>query len=356
MRIVHVKNLKPNMTLAKAIYQDDKILLNTGCENLYKYKNKLLSLNITYIYVNDQLSTGIKANDVINDETRRKSQKLIKEIATDISYYKRINIDSVTTIVKNIITDIVNNNALLINLIKIETHDEYTFSHSINVTVLSILLGHSLGYNRRDLLKLGIGAILHDIGKLFIPKEILNKKGKLNNEEFQIIKKHPSLGYKNIENTYAISPISRIVILAHHEKVNGSGYPKGLTGDNIHEFAKVVSITDVFDALTSDRCYRSRRPISEAVDFLISNSNTHFDRKLVQNFINHIAIYPNGLLVKLSTGENAIIKEQNSNFPSRPIVKVITDSQGHELEDNKVINLMKEHNVTIIEEKQSGII
>jgi putative nucleotidyltransferase with HDIG domain len=348
MRLIHVEELKPNMKLAKPIYDDkSNLLINVNCENLHTYKKRLLNLGIKHIYINDRKSRGIEVEEVIDDELRMKYQKVVRKTFANIKQNKKINIDEIKTSISNLVDEILNNNNVLVNLVDIKSTDSYTFQHSVNVATLSILLAKNLNYDRSDLIKIGIGAMLHDIGKLAIPEEILKKPGKLDEEEYAIIQKHPSLGYQNTKTNQQISPLSRIIILYHHEKVDGSGYPDGLIKEDIHEFARIVAVTDVFDALTSDRCYRNRWTTRKAVDFLISKSGVDFDTKFVREFMKHIAIFPNGTTVKLNTGEKAIIKEQNNQAPTRPVIRIITDEEENELEEYKVINLMNQLNLII---------
>ncbi|GAB6100220.1 HD-GYP domain-containing protein [Halanaerocella petrolearia] len=352
MRLISVENIKPDMELAKPIYHKDRVLLNTHCTNLSRYKNKLLELGINHIYITDDKSEGIEVTDVIDKKTRRKSKKIIKESFQNITNNKKIKVDKISNVTKEIVEDITHQDNILVNLIDIKSTDSYTFEHSVNVAVLSLLLGRELNYTRQQLIKLGIGALLHDIGKVAIPEKIIKKPAQLTDEEYEIIKKHPSLGYENIKGYYNISPLSRTVILSHHEKVDGTGYPKGFSQDNIHEFGRLVAITDVFDALTSDRCYRDRWPINKAVNFLISKAGEEFDSELINKFVKTIAIYPNGSSVKLSTGEKAIVERQNRDIPTRPVVRIITDETGEELEGYKKINLKDELDIVIVDEEE----
>ncbi|OCL25252.1 hypothetical protein U472_12900 [Orenia metallireducens] len=352
MRIVKTENVTSKMKLAKAIYHQENILLNTNCKNLYKYKERLLKLGIRHLYIEDKISEDIEINNLISEETRLKGKIIIKKVFSDISKNQRINIDEINNFIEELTKEILNSQELLANLVDIKSYDSYTFDHSVNVAALSLLIGKSLNYNKEQLIKLGVGSILHDIGKIAIPKNILNKTTKLNDHEFKTIKKHPRLGYENIKEHHEISPISRIVILSHHEKVDGSGYPKGLIGDEIHEFAKIVAITDVFDALTSDRCYRKKWSINKTIDFLIANANSHFDINILNTFIQKTPLYPNGTLVKLSNGAVAVVKEQNKSFPLRPIVKIIKDSLGNRLKEPYILNLLEVTNITIINEDE----
>ena len=285
MRLVPVNEISPGMKLAKPIYYDTGILLNSGIKNLPKYSKRLLEKGINYIYVEDKFSSDIEVDDVVKEKTRRKCKKVIKDTLENISFNKKIEIKEVENVVNQIVNDIYNSKDILLNLVDIKSYDSYTFDHSVNVAVLSILMGNSLNYNKSNLIKLGIGAILHDIGKTLIPEGILTKKEKLTDNEFDIIKKHPRLGYDYLKGNNNISPVSKNPILYHHERMDGNGYPKKLPGNELHDFAKIVGITDVFDALTSDRVYRNRWPIHKAINYLMSNTNEKFDLEYIKKFI-----------------------------------------------------------------------
>ncbi|MDZ7671868.1 MAG: HD-GYP domain-containing protein [Halanaerobiales bacterium] len=348
MRLVPVEDIKPDMRLARTIYHNNNILLNIGVKDLYKYKAKLKSIGINYVYIEDKYSEDIEVDYVIKDELREQGQRRIKGFMSDIKFNKTINVEKIKNTVSSIVDDILNNSEnVIVNMMDIKNFDDYTFEHSVNVAVYSIILGKSLNFNVRDLNKLGVGAILHDIGKILIPPEILFKKDKLNEEEYKVIQEHPRLGYDYIKETDEISPVSKAAILSHHERLDGSGYPKMSKNKDIHEFAKIVAITDVYDALTSDRAYRKRWPEHEAINYIMSNSDKQYDNYYVNKFVRNLAIYPNGSMVRLSNGNKAIVKEQNSNYPTRPILRVIEDKEGNELFEE--MDLLKNLNVVIEE-------
>lgn len=348
MRLVPVENIKPEMELAKSIHHNNNILLNTGVKNLHRYKNRLKNIGINYVYVEDKYSTDIKVDYVIKSELREKGQRKIRSFMEDIKFSKSINVDKIKNTVSDIVDDILNNSDnIIVNMLDIKNFDDYTYEHSVNVAVYSIILGKSLNYSVRDLNKLGIGAILHDIGKILIPPNILFKDGKLTDEEYQIIKDHSELGYDYIKGTRGVSPVSKAAILSHHERLDGSGYPRNKKGDELHEFAKIVAITDVYDALTSDRAYRDRWPVHEAISYIMSNSDQKFDNFFVNKFVRNLAIYPNGTMVRLSNGQKAIVKEQNSNYPTRPILRIVEDAKGNEMVET--MDLLNNLNIVIDE-------
>ena len=348
MRLVSTKTITPEMTLAKPVYYNQNILLNTGITNLHVFKKRLADLGINYVYINDERSQDIIINDIIRDETRQKSRGIIKETFSDIVLHRETNIYAIKKIITELIDDILNAEIILSNLVDIKSYDSYTFDHSVNVAVLSILIGKSLGYNYRQLLHIGIGAILHDIGKILVPQEIIQKTGRLTEEEFNIVKEHTRLGYDYLKNIKKISPMSRIIVLSHHERNDGTGYPKGIKGDAIHTYAKIAAIADVFDALTSDRIYRKRWSIQETVTYLFA-SVKQFEPEIVSNFIKNVALYPNGTMVSLSNGWKAIVKEQNDDLPDRPVIRVIEYENGQKILNPPEINLLDEADLVIVD-------
>ena len=348
MRLVPVEDIKPDMKLARSIRHKDNVLLNTGVKNLHRYKEKIKSIGINYVYIEDKYSADIKIDYVIKDELREKGQSRIRSFMEDIKFNKSINVGQIKDTVADIVDDILNNSDnIIVNMLDIKNYDDYTYEHSVNVAVYTIILGKSLNYSRNDLNKLGMGAIMHDVGKILIPPKILFKEDKLTNEEYEIVKEHSELGYDYIKDTREISQVSKEAILSHHERLDGSGYPRNLKDEEIHEFAKIVAVTDVYDALTSDRTYRKRWPTHEAISFIMSNSDQKFDNYFVEKFIRNLAIYPNGTMVKLSDGRKAIVKEQNGNYPTRPVLRVIEDAEGNEHVEE--LDLLQNLNVVIEE-------
>jgi len=210
-------------------------------------------------------------------------------------------------------------------LIDLKVFDDYTFYHSLNVAVLSLVLGVALKYNKEELYKLGLAALLHDIGKVFIPKDILNKKGKLTDEEFEIIKTHSDKGFEYLKNTYNVPITTYMGVRLHHEKYNGGGYPLGKKGEEIYVYARIIAIADVYDALTSDRVYRKAMTPSEAMEYIMGNSGIMFDPNLVELFIRKVAPYPVGTSVQLSDGRVGIVVENYENFCLRPKIKIIKE-------------------------------
>jgi HD-GYP domain-containing protein (c-di-GMP phosphodiesterase class II) len=196
--------------------------------------------------------------------------------------------------------------------------------------------------------KLGAGALLHDMGKILLDNKVINKAGKLNEEEFEHVKKHTQLGYEALKRCVNLTELSRIISLYHHERMDGQGYPTGTPAAELHEFIRIVAIADVYDALVSDRCYRKKWSSNQAVNYLVEHAESQFDLKLVSVLIKQIAIYPNGSMVRLSDYTVGIVKEQNKNFPLRPFIRIVEDEWGREITPYE-IDLMEVLSITIVE-------
>ena len=327
MRYIRVDNLKDGMINYKTLFgKNNEILLSSGAVIKESYIPKLKDFGYYGIYIEDSLSEGIEASVLIEDKLRFECMNSIKDIYNNASRNKLIEIkviDNLGKYIDEMIDSILANKELFINIIDLKGYDDYTFSHSVNVAVLSLAVGIMLNVSRNVLYKLGMSALLHDIGKIFVPKEILNKKSKLNEEEFAQIKLHPLKGYELLKNNNYVSPYSCIGILHHHEKFNGTGYPMELSGDNISLLGRIIMIADVYDALTSDRPYRKGLFPSEAIEYIMGGGGTLFDPDIVKSFIKIIAPYPVGTSIKLNNNKSGIVVRNYPDFCMRPVIKVL---------------------------------
>jgi HD-GYP domain len=348
MRLVSTAMLTKDMVLASSIYYNDCMLLRAGQKDIIKYTPNLQRLGIYYVYVEDEKSQGINIPSAIKEQTKVTCKKIVRDTMEEFSKKSTINLDIVSVAVNSILNDILNNEEIQVSMNDISAADEYTFSHSVSTTVYSLLIGKQLGYSRAMLEKLATGTLVHDLGKVLLDKDIVFKPDSLTPEEFEHVKAHTSLGYEALKKCTSITELSRIISLFHHERMDGSGYPRGVKAKNLHEFARIVAIADVYDALTADRCYRKKWTNDKAVNYLIGCSQSKFDVELVSLFIKQIAIYPNGSMVRLSDDTIGIIKEQNRQMPLRPIVRVIADKNGNDIPIYE-IDLMEKLSITIKE-------
>lgn len=350
MRKISTKNVQEGMMLSKPIYSSDgHVLLGEGILLKQSYIKRLESYNISEIYIQDDISEDIEINDVIKETTRVEAKVLVKKTMDDYKENKRFISDGSKIMVNRIIDELLANRHLVVNLSDIKSTDDYTFSHSVNVCVLSLITGIKLGLDQLKLRDLGVGAILHDIGKMMISEEILKKPSILTDEEFEQIKEHTVLGYNIVKTDPNVKATSAYIVLSHHERYDGSGYPRKISGEDIHLFARIVAIADVFDALASDRVYRKKLKTYEVVKYLNASSVTHFDKDILQCFIKSIPIYAIGTSVLLSTGEKGIVVDTNKEFPTRPIVRIVYLADGSRNNKFEEIDLTKKLNIIIID-------
>ncbi|PKM51106.1 MAG: hypothetical protein CVV02_08125 [Firmicutes bacterium HGW-Firmicutes-7] len=350
MRRVFVDNLKGTEILAKPIYTaNDMILLSQGIRVKRSYVGKLKELGIDYIYIEDAISEGIEIEDFIDERTRDLCKKEVKNVLEKFSTSGKVELDSIAQVAQNVIEDILSNKEVLVNISDIRREDEYTYSHSVNVCSLSVLTAVKRGYSPEKARDLAIGALLHDLGKVLIPDEILNKEDSLTAQEKEVFKQHVIHGYEAVKDEIWLSAISKVVILTHHERLDGSGYPFGWTGDKIHDSSKIVAICDVFDTMTNRRSNRDAYKIYEVVEYLTAMKGVLFDEEIVNTFTNYIAVYPSGSGVVTNKGDYCIVIKQNKSLPTRPIIRLIKNPDGEPYENMKEIDLAKETTVFIVD-------
>ncbi len=254
---------------------------------------------------------------------QREAQTVVQGVMQDVRLGKNIESGKVTKVVNDMIDSIFRNPDALSSLTRVKGYDEYTFVHSINVCVLSLTLGRHLAFPREDLRTLGIGALLHDAGKIRVPSAILNKAGKLTDDEFAVMKMHTVYSAEVLEAAEGVPAEAREVALQHHERFNGKGYPYGLQGDAIGRFGMVAAIVDVYDAMTSDRVYARGMPSFESIKKIYEWGGMHFRPEYVEHFIRCMGIYPLGTVVLLDTEEVAVVTTINHAKLLRPEVEII---------------------------------
>ncbi|MDR3552203.1 MAG: HD-GYP domain-containing protein [Clostridia bacterium] len=318
------------MILAKNLYgANNELLLAHGQRLIGKYILKLQTLGYQGVYIDDDLTKDIDIVNVIKDELRHKTISTVKNVYIYSKTGDQRNLDKsfddTKNLVSNMVDEILNNKTVMLNMIDLKVFNDYTFYHSVNVAILAIVLGMAMGYSYKSLYRLGLGALLHDVGKVFVPAEILDKPSALTGEEFNQIKQHPHYGYEYLINNCVLPSEAYTVVLQHHERYNGSGYPYGLIGSKISRDGKIIAISDVYDAMVSDRPYRKALPHSDVIEYIIGKSETLFDPEVVQVFFKKIAPYPVGTLVQLSNGEKGIVLQNFESMGARPDIRIIDD-------------------------------
>jgi len=342
MRQISISYAEPGMIVARNVFNaDGKVLLAAGMPLKESYIERIKGLGIRRIYIKDDTVGDLDIPDVISEKTRVATTKTVKAIFSDLKTNSKINLEPIKATVNNIIDEVLQNRNILVNLTDVRCYDDYTFGHSVNVCLLSVLTGVSIGYNSSQLRDLGTGAILHDLGKTKIDVEIINKPGKLTPAEYEEIKKHTEVGFEILRRMPEIPLLSAHVAFQHHEKLDGSGYPRGLKQDEIHEFARIVAVADVYDALLADRSYRKGYLPHQALEIVTSSTEAHFDPTVVAAFIDNIAVYPIGSLVELSTGEVGIVVDVNRGLQTKPIVRILFSHTGERVKFLREIDMGK---------------
>jgi HD-GYP domain-containing protein (c-di-GMP phosphodiesterase class II) len=270
-----------------------------------------------------------------------KAKEAVVSIFSDVRMGNALKLDATISLVNDINRSIIRNPSALISLSRLKTADSYTYLHSVSVCVLMIALGRQLGMKDDMLKQAGIAGLLHDIGKVFIPDEVLNKPGKLTDEEFNIVKMHPLRGWGFLKDSGEVSDLIMDVCRHHHERVDGMGYPDKLSGEALTLFARMSAVCDVYDAITSNRCYKTGWEPAESIRKMAEWKNGHFDEVIFHAFVKTVGIYPTGTLLKLKSGRLGVVTDQSKKSLTMPIVKVFfsTRSNAHILQE--IIDLSK---------------
>ena len=262
-------------------------------------------------------------------QTYAAAKSVVQHAMEDVRMGRALNMEAVSEVIGSMADSILRNHDALTSLTRLKSFDEYTFFHSVNTSALALSVGRHLGYERAPLLQLGTGMLLHDIGKTLIPIEILNKSGRYEAHEFEIMKQHVLRGAEILSSTTGLTDMFLKPTLEHHERVDGTGYPHHRSKIDLSQFGLIAAIVDIYDAVTSDRCYHKGKTPHDTLQFLYQlGDQGHVDGTLVQQFVQVVGVYPVGSCVSLSTGETAIVKQFNHQAPIRPLVVLVTDEAG----------------------------
>jgi putative nucleotidyltransferase with HDIG domain len=357
MRLVSIKHARPGMKVGRTIFTEDgKTLLGVGVTLTERLIQGLTRSGIDSLYIEDERTEDIVVEDVIRPETRQTAVeaivKTVKQITNSNKLARKVSLNEMGLLFQqacnSILDDMMGNHQLLLHLTSISTHSPSLYHHSVNVAVLAAAVGMSLGYSRSQLMELSIGAMLHDIGKVQLPPELLQKQERWNEEEQEIAKQHTMLGFNLLRKQHDISLLSAHVCLQHHERLDGSGYPQGLKGKNIHEYAQIVGICDVYDSLTSPRPWRKRYMPQDALEYLFGAGGHLFEHHLIKAFSKHIAVFPIGSSVVLNTGEVGVVCRVDPDYCHRPTVRVLKDGRGNDVRVPYELDLKSQINLFIV--------
>lgn len=281
MQKVRIEDLQIGMIIGKTIYAPNGTVLIREKATLTApilSKLKELGLPAAYIFT----SPDCKApEDLVSETTRMDLVRSLSKMDSQVRAGQNLNIISSKQSLYTMIDEIVTNPKSLLGMTDIRLHGDYIYGHSVNVCSIAVKIGLLLGYNQLKLAELGIGALFHDIGMTKIPLQILDKTGNLTNDELKQIQTHPETGFGMLKENQVISMVSAHVAYQHHERYDGSGYPRGIAGEAIHEFARITAVADVYDSMTTEKIYRHAKSVAETLQFIQSNSGIQFDPNVV---------------------------------------------------------------------------
>ncbi|MFY0542950.1 HD-GYP domain-containing protein [Brevibacillus sp. H7] len=357
MRLLSIRQARSGMKLGKTILSEDgKVLLGSGMTLTERLIQGLIRSGVDSIYIDDPHTQDIVVEDLIRPETRRVAveaiEKTVKQITNSNKLARKISVKEMglpfQQVFGSILEDLMSNQHMLVHLSNISTNSPSLYHHSVNVAILATAIGMSLGYNRNQLMELGIGAMLHDIGKMELPQALLEKRERWNAEEQEIAKQHAMNGFNLLRKQRDLSLLSAHVALQHHERLDGSGYPQGLKGKQIHEYAQIVGICDVYDSLTSPRPWRKRFMPHDALEYLLGSGGHLFEHHLVDAFRKHIAVFPLGSTVVLNTGEAGVVCRVDPEYCQRPMVRILKDGRGNDVRLPFEVDLKTQLNLFIV--------
>lgn len=271
----------------------------------------------------------------------RAARSETKTMLNNIRLGDAINTEQAKATVKECVQSVIRHPDALLWMARIRDEREYTAEHSLNVCVLAVAFGRQLGLDEKELEKLGLCGLLHDVGKMRVPIEILNKAGPLTPKEMRMMKAHTVHGRNLLMSTPSIYAGAIDTAYSHHEKMDGTGYPRKISGRSVSLFTRIIAIVDAYDAMTADRCYSRAKTSTEALKMIYEARGTHFDEQLALKFIQTIGLYPPGSLVELYTGEVGIVLESNQTFRHLPRVILLLDEQKCKRAKEKIIDLIQ---------------
>lgn len=270
-----------------------------------------------------------------------KAKKVVTSMFGDVRMGKALDVQGAVVLVEDIQSSIERNPSALLSLARLKNANEYTYLHSVAVCMLMIALAKQLKLSESQARQAGVAGLLHDIGKMAIPNQVLDKPGKLTDEEFNVIKQHPQRGWEILKASYQVDDVALDVCLHHHERVDGRGYPEKISGDDLSLFARMGAVCDVYDAISSDRCYKKAWGPAESISKMTAWREGHFDEVIFHAFVKTIGIYPSGTLLKLKSGRLGVVLEQSKKSLVTPIIKVFFSIRANMYIPVEIVDLSK---------------
>ena len=359
-KYMRTRQLKPGMKIDQSVV--DRLGRNLVARGsvLDEYViDSLIKLGVMNVYIQDGEIDPEEEKIVISEEAKKNIEKLhtadrskvtlsnsVRErVAHGIQYiYGNAEADNLSEATNSITNDLLDaidsNNAIAIDINELKTSDEYTFKHSVDVATISMILAKQQGLSRQDIYQIGVAGLLHDVGKTRVPLEILNKPGRLDDKEFEVMKQHSVYGYRMVKDKPNFNEAISLAVLQHHEKINGLGYPMGVNENQITPYAKILSVADIYDALVTERPYKQAFSQRDAVEMIMSMTH-ELDMDAMKSFLESMILYPVDSIVELSNGEKAKVVRNSPHYILRPTVVGLQTGRVYNLgEDLNCANII----------------
>jgi len=371
MRILPTQLVKPGMRLGRSIFDPNgRLVIAAGITLHQRLLDLLIRQGYTAVYIADSFG-DVDLPELVSLETRQEVTRCITDLMREEAMaaqrlalqapFAEARKPGIVMMAKHrhemtlriaraaelLVNEVMSKPEVLIGLVDIKSLHDYSFAHSVQVALNCLVVGKMLGLKPNELKELGAGALLHDIGKTAVPAQIWGKEGDLTPEEFARVQTHPEAGFEILRKT-DLGLLAAHVAYQHHERWDGSGYPRGLKEREVLKYARICAVCDVFDAMTSDRPYKKATHPFNGLAFVIENSGILFDPEVVQAFSKVVAPFPVATGVKLSTGETAIVKKLNPRALDRPVVVAVKTADGRSYSTPRTINLLTETDVRIV--------
>lgn len=359
-RLVRTRQLQPGMKIDQAVVdKSGRNLVQRGSILDNYVIDSLLKMGVMMVYIQSGEETAGDIEKSISPQARKQIERLHTDDRSKVELSDSVKTrvaegiqfiysnteskelaDATNNIASNLMNAINSTDAIAVDISALKTSDEYTFKHSVDVATMSMVLAKQQGLSQKQIYEIGVAGLLHDIGKTKIPLDILNKPARLTDEEFAVMKQHPVFGYRMIKGRDEFSNEICMAVLQHHEKMNSKGYPVGFPSDKITQYARILTIADIYDALVTERPYKSAFSQREAVEMIMSMTG-ELDLTAMKSFLESMILYPVDSIVELSNGEKAKVVKNNPHYILRPTVVGIKSGRVYDLSmDIKCANII----------------
>lgn len=323
MEIYPISRVTPGDRLARPIYgPGGRLLLSEGHPLTGAEIERLVELGVRAVYIDDGRGEQIRVDELVREETRAEAAQALADAYDRIARSVTLRIDELRRASMNLLDEVLHKAEPIVRFVEVRTLGDHTLGHSVSVCLLALIVGRRMGLGYSELKDLGIGALLHDVGRASIPPSTWFKEGPLSEEEWEEVREHPRRGYDTLRSSRELRVLTAHVAFQHHERLDGSGYPRGIAGEEIHLYARITAVCDTYDALTQERPYRPALPPHHALRYLESAAGRQFDADAVHALLRTVAPFPIGTRVLLEDGRSGVVDEVRPASLARPILRL----------------------------------